>query len=278
MLLRGSGLGGICIHPDAFFTNISSSMSYKAGYPYLLFLMLGFSFVGCGTSLASFVTGVLLGKVVVMLTFVLMLVGCLSCLSFIEWEEVGVLADIYSFIMGKKIDLFSYFCLSVPIVSSVFVLSFTVNCISLTSSFLEISFFIHLIGFQWGWEFYYPFFDIDFMYGLDEDGFVEGLDIFSPSFVFPVKTSCTVVLSSLDVIHSLGADVLGVKLDAVPGHLNSVFFDSEVEGFTGVVCSEYCGEGHSFMSLKMDIVSYMDFFVLGYNVLGEEGEGFFVLL
>ena len=51
----------------------------------------------------------------------------------------------------------------------------------------------------------------------------------------------------------------GVKLDAVPGRLQSTWFRAEREGIYYGQCSELCGRNHAFMPIAVRVVSEAEF-------------------
>jgi len=63
--------------------------------------------------------------------------------------------------------------------------------------------------------------------------------------------SVRVVLSRTDVLHSLGVPRLGVKLDSVPGRLNSTFLSFTRQGIFSGSCYELCGNGHRAMPIRL---------------------------
>jgi len=58
-----------------------------------------------------------------------------------------------------------------------------------------------------------------------------------------------ILLSRSDVLHSLGLPSLGVKLDSVPGRINSTIIDGSSRVSIGS-CYELCGTGHSAMPVS----------------------------
>nr|UFQ89176.1 cytochrome c oxidase subunit II [Acanthobothrium sp. MZUSP 7998] len=62
------------------------------------------------------------------------------------------------------------------------------------------------------------------------------------------------VVTSADVIHSFSVPSLNIKMDAIPGRLNHLFFCPAYFGvFTGY-CTELCGAGHSYMPIVVEVV------------------------
>lgn len=86
---------------------------------------------------------------------------------------------------------------------------------------------------MWEWEFRYP--DTDMAPTLNRLHIPAGQDV-------------EVVVTSPDVIHSFWIPRLGGKIDAIPGHANSIVLHADQPGDYGGVCAEYCGVGHVDMS------------------------------
>ena len=66
-------------------------------------------------------------------------------------------------------------------------------------------------------------------------------------------------VKSNDVIHDWAMPAFGVKLDAVPGRLQTTWFRAEREGVYYGQCSELCGRNHAFMPIAVRVVSEADF-------------------
>jgi len=65
----------------------------------------------------------------------------------------------------------------------------------------------------------------------------------------PILTPIRLLITSQDVIHSFFIPSFGIKLDALPGRINSLSLYILREGlFTGQ-CAELCGTSHSSMSI-----------------------------
>lgn len=60
----------------------------------------------------------------------------------------------------------------------------------------------------------------------------------------PVNRPAIIHLSSKDVVHSFGLPQMRVKLDAVPGIVQPVWFTPTETGQWDIVCSQLCGLGH----------------------------------
>ena len=77
--------------------------------------------------------------------------------------------------------------------------------------------------------------------------------------VVPVNKNVVVGLKSNDVIHDWAVPAFGVKLDAVPGRLQTTWFRAEREGIYYGQCSELCGRNHAFMPIAVRVVSEAEF-------------------
>ncbi len=93
---------------------------------------------------------------------------------------------------------------------------------------------VEVTGHQWAWEFRYP-----------SEGIVE-FQTLSEMHV-PVNTVVLLDVTSTDVIHAVWIPDLGVKIDAVPGHINKFWFNADTEGRYLLQCAEFCGGAHSDM-------------------------------
>jgi heme/copper-type cytochrome/quinol oxidase subunit 2 len=73
--------------------------------------------------------------------------------------------------------------------------------------------------------------------------------------VLPINTSIRLLISSNDVIHSFAIPSLGLKMDALPGRLNSLGFVINRESTYFGGCSELCGALHHAMPIGIKAVS-----------------------
>lgn len=93
---------------------------------------------------------------------------------------------------------------------------------------------VNVTGSQWAWEFEYP------ALGVTELAAISEMHV-------PVNTVVKLNLRAVDVIHAVWIPDLGVKVDAVPGHVNHFWFIAEREGRYLLQCAEFCGGAHSDM-------------------------------
>lgn len=94
---------------------------------------------------------------------------------------------------------------------------------------------------MWAWSFEYP------------DGRRSG------ELGLPEGRPVKLTLTSTDVIHSFYLPAFRVKQDAVPGAQNTLWFVPDQKGVYEVLCTEYCGYGHSQMLTKAVVMGEKEF-------------------
>uniref|UniRef100_UPI0030E39C0D cytochrome oxidase subunit II n=1 Tax=Taeniothrips eucharii TaxID=1818613 RepID=UPI0030E39C0D len=72
--------------------------------------------------------------------------------------------------------------------------------------------------------------------------------------IIPREKEIQCLTTSMDVIHSFSIPELGIKIDAIPGRLNSINFQIMKPGLFYGQCAEICGTGHSFMPICMESI------------------------
>lgn len=121
---------------------------------------------------------------------------------------------------------------------------------------------IKATGKQWYWSYEYPKdqaggFGFDSARVDDKDlkpGDIRLLSV-DNEVVVPVDKVVEVDITGADVIHSFIVQSLGVRMDAVPGRLNSTWFKAEREGVYYGQCSKLCGKDHAYMPIAVRVVS-----------------------
>lgn len=137
---------------------------------------------------------------------------------------------------------------------------------------------IKAIGNQWYWTYEYPDYEIDFdsvmvgggyssfdavmasdrgraeaeEYGLTRENWLLLTDT---RIVVPVDTVVRVQTTANDVIHAWTVPSFGVKIDAIPGRLNELWFEAEQTGIYYGQCSELCGTNHAYMPIMVEVVT-----------------------
>jgi cytochrome c oxidase subunit II len=118
-------------------------------------------------------------------------------------------------------------------------------------------------GSQWYWTYDYPDHGIHFDSIIVQDADLkEGqprLLTVDHEVVVPVNKNVIVQVKANDVIHDWAVPSFGIKLDAVPGRLQTTWFRAEREGMFYGQCSELCGRNHAFMPIAVRVVSEAEF-------------------
>ncbi len=78
--------------------------------------------------------------------------------------------------------------------------------------------------------------------------------------VLPMTSFIRVLVTAADVIHSFAIPSVGLKLDAIPGRLNTNSFMLLRPGDYYGQCSELCGFLHGMMPIGVKSVPYYSYF------------------
>lgn len=95
---------------------------------------------------------------------------------------------------------------------------------------------VRVEGFQWGWRFIYP------------DGFE------TRELTVPLGRPVVLKVASRDVLHSFYIPAFSVKADAIPGQLNTLWFNATQVGLYRASCAEYCGLAHARMLANVSVM------------------------
>ncbi len=101
---------------------------------------------------------------------------------------------------------------------------------------------VTVIGHQWWWEVRYA------------NGTVTANEIH-----IPTQTDVLVSVGSADVIHSFWVQLLGGKIDAIPGHPNQLWIRADQAGQFIGSCSVFCGMQHAWMRILVVAQSTEEF-------------------
>lgn len=126
---------------------------------------------------------------------------------------------------------------------------------------------IKATGNQWYWSYEYPDDEISFdalmmpKEELADNGYTpdEYLLAADAAMVVPVNANVHLLVTGSDVIHAWTIPAFGVKVDAVPGRINELWFNAEQEGTYFGQCSELCGKDHSYMPITVKVVSQEEY-------------------
>lgn len=76
-----------------------------------------------------------------------------------------------------------------------------------------------------------------------------------PTLCIPVNKDVKLIMRSEDVLHSFYIPSFRAKRDVVPGRYSYMWFRPTQEGIYDLFCTEYCGDNHSGMITKVQVVS-----------------------
>jgi cytochrome c oxidase subunit II len=88
-----------------------------------------------------------------------------------------------------------------------------------------------------------------------ERGDIRQLSVDNP-MVAPAGRYVRLKISAKDVIHSWAMPQFALKVDAVPGRLNQLWFKVDQPGIYYGQCSELCGKDHSNMPIELRILEW----------------------
>ncbi len=121
---------------------------------------------------------------------------------------------------------------------------------------------IKVYGRQWYWSYIYGQGDEALEYDsnlLPADlidtakGQIPQLSVDNP-MVAPAGKYIRLSISASDVIHSWAMPAFALKVDAVPGRLNQLWFKVDQPGVYYGQCSELCGNRHAYMPIELRIL------------------------
>ena len=127
---------------------------------------------------------------------------------------------------------------------------------------------IEVVGQQWQWTFNHgvgpasgsPTPDtVAEEYRYDDYVFIVGDAANRPTLMLPVDKTVQFNLHSPDVIHDFGVDAFLMKMDAIPGRVNTFQVKPTVIGDYAGKCFELCGVDHSRMLFDVKVVSQADY-------------------
>jgi cytochrome c oxidase subunit 2 len=138
-----------------------------------------------------------------------------------------------------------------PIIMVIVFFYHTVNVQNAVLEDTDQDYTIDVVGFQWSWTFNHVL-----------DGQAEGPVVYTsgtgsniPTLMLPVGKTVEFRLNSPDVIHSFGIPGFVMRMDVLPGRVNSYEVTPQVEGTFAGKCYELCGTSHSRMLFNVEVVS-----------------------
>jgi cytochrome c oxidase subunit II len=117
--------------------------------------------------------------------------------------------------------------------------------------------FVTVVGRQWWWEYQYDHYNGKPIRAVGPDGRETDLPVITanelhvPAGEDTVSRPVYLTLKSADVCHSFWVPRLAGKTDVIPGHVNSMWFQTDRPGLYVGQCAEYCGTQHANMLLRV---------------------------
>lgn len=135
---------------------------------------------------------------------------------------------------------------------------------------LEAELSVKVIGSQWFWSYEYSdYVNNEGGAGIEFDSFMlSDADLalgdlrtlaVDNYLVLPINTSIRILASSNDVIHSFAVPSQGLKIDSIPGRLNSAGLIINRPSTYYGQCSELCGVLHGFMPIGVHAVTIPEY-------------------
>jgi len=101
---------------------------------------------------------------------------------------------------------------------------------------------IHVLAKQWMWKVQQP------------NGVREINELHAP-----VGRPVQLIMTSQDVIHSMFLPALRLKKDVIPGRYTYLWFTADKPGIYHLLCTQYCGTGHSRMTGRLVLMTAPDY-------------------
>nr|WIL10295.1 cytochrome c oxidase subunit II [Nothopoda sp.] len=150
----------------------------------------------------------------------------------------------------------------IPFIILVFILIPTLMSLYMLESCNFCGITVKIMGHQWYWSYFNEDKKIYFMSYMEQSfNYLRLLEV-DNSLVLPYGVPIRLLISSMDVIHSWTIPSMGVKMDAIPGRINSLCFSCNKMGKFFGQCSEICGVNHSFMPISLEIINLKDYIMI----------------
>lgn len=220
------------------------------------------------------------GEIAIYLILILSLICSLFIyviFCFINFNETTIIAENWNIKSSKTVQLIEFvwtiiptlllIVIGLPSFSLLFAIEEINNCVETDLS-------ITAVGRQWYWVYFYEdaislFFDNlvriavfeSYMTPADELDNSEALRLLQTTepLIIPTKKFIKLKITADDVIHSWTVPSFGIKLDAIPGRLNTTILYVPYIGTYFGQCSELCGVNHAYMPIHVNVVSGEDF-------------------
>nr|YP_010181259.1 cytochrome c oxidase subunit II [Bactrothrips quadrituberculatus]QVD42816.1 cytochrome c oxidase subunit II [Bactrothrips quadrituberculatus] len=150
--------------------------------------------------------------------------------------------------------MMEFFFFIIPIFLLGLFLYFSMKALYMSEKFHGNMFSLKLTGNQWYWtvEFKQQIFN-SYIQDAEYNYSFRNIDTSNHIFI-PINTPTMILVTSQDVIHSVGFPDGGLKVDAIPGRLNSLEILSFSVGLFNGFCTELCGPLHAYMPFQIEFV------------------------
>lgn len=157
----------------------------------------------------------------------------------------------------------------VPVLILVYIAFFSFSLMRKYEDMPDPDVVVKATGYQWYWAYDFPELGVE---GVESRLLPEARELESArsanvpfllgvdnELIVPVNKVVQVQVTAYDVIHSFAVPAFGVKIDAVPGRLNNLWFRAREPGIYYGQCSELCGIDHAYMPIAIRVVSEQEF-------------------
>nr|YP_009157858.1 cytochrome c oxidase subunit II [Haplothrips aculeatus]AKE35838.1 cytochrome c oxidase subunit II [Haplothrips aculeatus] len=177
------------------------------------------------------------------LIFIFFILFFLFYFLFNFWTSKVIISHMMEFLFF----LFPIFLLSL-------FLFFSMKALYITEKLFGEMYSFKLTGNQWYWSIEMKNNMINsYIMNSDLNYNLRNIDTSNHLFI-PIYTPTLIMISSQDVIHSVGFPDGGLKVDAIPGRLNTLEMMSYHIGTLNGFCTELCGPLHAFMPFQIEFV------------------------
>lgn len=118
---------------------------------------------------------------------------------------------------------------------------------------------VNVVGKQWSWDFNYTDANTYEAGTQAEVTGKPGVENTLPTLWLPVNSNVKFVLTARDVIHSFWVPQFLMKMDVIPGKVNTFPVHTDQVGTFQGRCAELCGAYHSAMLFRVKVVPLVDF-------------------
>jgi len=182
--------------------------------------------------------------IIIYLIFIFFILFFLSYFLFTFWTSKVIVNHTLEFLFF----LFPIFLLSL-------FLLFSIKALYIREKLFGEIYSFKLTGNQWYWSIELKdkiinsyILDFNINYNL------RNIDTSNHIFI-PVNVPSLIMVSSQDVIHSVGFPDGGVKVDAIPGRLNTLEIFRYNSGILNGYCTELCGPLHAYIPFQIEFIN-----------------------